>query len=80
MNQTGTGRSWPKLRKPDYPICQIGWSDFVDSDDSQGRRWHSMMELFLRPSDVWMKDRQEPQQSKGLKWRILDLIDEKKEK
>jgi hypothetical protein len=46
---------------------------------SQGHHWHSMMELLLRPSDVWMEDSQERQESKGLKWQILDLIDEKKE-
>jgi hypothetical protein len=39
-----------------------------------------MRELLLQPSDVWMKDRHEPRQPKGLKRRILDLIDEKKEK
>jgi hypothetical protein len=38
-----------------------------------------MKELLLRPSDVWMKDRQKPQQPKGLKQWILDLIDKKKE-
>jgi hypothetical protein len=27
-----------------------------------------------------MEDRQEPQQAKGLKWRILDLMYEKKKK
>jgi hypothetical protein len=37
-----------------------------------------MMELPLQPSDVWTTDRQEPQQPKGLKWWIVDLIDEKK--
>jgi hypothetical protein len=39
-----------------------------------------MRELLLRPSDIWMEDRQEPQQLKGLKRRIIDLIYEKKEK
>jgi hypothetical protein len=39
-----------------------------------------MRELLLRPSDIWMKDRQEPRQPKGLKRRILDLIYEKKKK
>jgi hypothetical protein len=28
---------------------------------------YSMRELLLQPSDIWMKDRQEPQQPKGLK-------------
>jgi hypothetical protein len=37
-----------------------------------------MRELLLRPSDVWMEDRQEPQQPKGLKWWILYLIYERK--
>jgi hypothetical protein len=39
-----------------------------------------MMELLLQPSDVWTEDRQQPQQPKVLKQRILDLNDEKKEK
>jgi hypothetical protein len=39
-----------------------------------------MRELLLRPSDVWTEDRKEPWQPKGLKRRILDLIDEKKKK
>jgi hypothetical protein len=37
-----------------------------------------MRELLLRPSDVWMEDRQEPWQPKGLKWWILYLIYERK--
>jgi hypothetical protein len=35
-------------------------SDFVDSDGGQGHHRHLMRELLLRPSDVWVKDRQEP--------------------
>jgi hypothetical protein len=38
------------------------------------------MSFSSKPSDVWMEDRQEPQQPKGLKQQILDLIYEKKEK
>jgi hypothetical protein len=78
-NQTGTGSSCPKLRKPDCPVWQIGWSGFIDSDGSQGRRRHSTRELLLWSSDVWKEDRQEPRQPKGLKRQILDLIYEKKE-
>jgi hypothetical protein len=37
-----------------------------------------MRELLLQSSDVWTEDRQEPQQSKGLKRQIIDLIYEKK--
>jgi hypothetical protein len=51
---------------------------FVDSDDSQGHHRHSMRELLLQPRDIWMEDRQEPRQPKGLKQRILDPIYEKK--
>jgi hypothetical protein len=36
------------------------------------------MELLLQPSDVWTKDKQKQRQLKGLKRRMLDLIDEKK--
>jgi hypothetical protein len=36
------------------------------------------MELLLQPSDIWMKDRQEPRQLKELGWRLRDLINEKK--
>jgi hypothetical protein len=39
-----------------------------------------MIELLLRPSNVWVKDRQEPWQPKGLKRQILDLIYEKKKR
>jgi hypothetical protein len=39
-----------------------------------------MREILLQPSDVWTKDRQETQQPKVLKRRILDVINEKKEK
>jgi hypothetical protein len=39
-----------------------------------------MREVLLRPSDVWMENRQEPQQPKGLKGWIIDLIYEKKKK
>jgi hypothetical protein len=79
MNRIRIRSSCSKLQKPDCPVWQTGWSSFVDSNDSQGHHWHSMMELLLRPSDVWMEDSQERQESKGLKWQILDLIDEKKE-
>jgi hypothetical protein len=34
--------------------------------------------LLLLPSDIWTVKRREPQQPKGLKRRILNLIDEKK--
>jgi hypothetical protein len=79
-NPTGTGSSWLKLQKLDCPVWQTGRFSFIDSDDNQGCRQHSMRELLLWPSNVWMKDRQEPRQPKGWKWKILDLIDEKKEK
>jgi hypothetical protein len=61
-------------------VWQIGWSDFVNSDGSQGHYRHSTREFLLRTSDVWTEDRGEPQQSKELKGRILDLIYKKKEK
>jgi hypothetical protein len=59
---------------------KTGLFRFIDSDDRQGRRRHSTRELLLQPSDVWMEDRQGPQQPKGLKQWIIDLIYEKKEK
>jgi hypothetical protein len=31
-----------KQEKPDRSVWQTGWSSFVDSDGSQGHRWHSM--------------------------------------
>jgi hypothetical protein len=34
----------------------------------------------LRPSDVWSEEKQEPWQLMELWWRIVDLIDKKKEK
>jgi hypothetical protein len=33
-NQTGTNSSCTMLRKPDYPVWQTGWFDFVNSDGS----------------------------------------------
>jgi hypothetical protein len=33
----------------------------------------------LQPIDTWMKKMREPQQTKILKWWLIDLIDEKKE-
>jgi hypothetical protein len=39
-----------------------------------------MRELLLRSSDVWMKDRKEARQPKGLRWQILDLLYEKKKR
>jgi hypothetical protein len=39
-----------------------------------------MRELLLWPSDIWTEDREEPQQPKGLKWWIIDLIYEKKKR
>jgi hypothetical protein len=80
MNQIGAGSSYLKQERSDCPIWQTGSSDFVDSDGSQGHRWHSTRELLLRPSDVWTEDRQEPWQPKGLKQQIIDLIYDKKEK
>jgi hypothetical protein len=75
-------------QKPEAParscknrIVRFGKLDspaFVDSNGNQGHRRHSMMELLLRPSDVWTEDSQEPWQPKWLNWRILDLIYEKK--
>jgi hypothetical protein len=67
-------------RKLSLETGKIGLSDFVDSDGSQRRRRYSMRELLFRSNDVWVKDRQEPQQLKRLKWPILDLIYEKKKK
>jgi hypothetical protein len=67
-----------ETEKLDCLVWQIGWCSFVDSDGSQGRRRHSTRELLLQPSDIWTEDRQEPQQSKGLKWQIIDLIYKKK--
>jgi hypothetical protein len=62
MNRTGARSSYSKQEKPDYPVWQTGWSSFVNSDSSQGHRRHSMRELLLHPSDVWMEDRQEQRQ------------------
>jgi hypothetical protein len=73
-------RNWKLLleaAKIRLSVWQTGWSDFVDSDSSQGCRRHSMRELLLWPSDIWTEDRQEQQQPKGEQW-ILDLIYEKK--
>jgi hypothetical protein len=39
-----------------------------------------MRELLLWPSDIWTEDREEPQQPKGLKQWIIDLIYEKKKR
>jgi hypothetical protein len=39
---------------------KIGLSGFVNSDGSQGYRRHLTRELLLRPSDIWIEDRQEP--------------------
>jgi tRNA U34 2-thiouridine synthase MnmA/TrmU len=61
----------PAQNRKNQTIC------FVDFDDSQGHYRHLMRELLLRPSDVWTKDRQELQQPKGLRWRLIDLIVEK---
>jgi hypothetical protein len=59
---------------------KVGWSDFIDFNGSQTRRRHSTSEFLLRPSDIWTEDSQKSRQLKGLKRRIIDLIDEKKEK
>jgi hypothetical protein len=62
----------------DCSVWQTGWSAFIDSDGSQGRRRCLTRVLLLQLSNIWTKDSQEPRQTKGLKWRILDLIYEKK--
>jgi hypothetical protein len=80
MNQSGAESPYSKQGKMDPSVWQIGQSDFIDSDGSQGRRRHSTREPLLRPSDVWLMKKLEPRQLKGLKRRILDLIDEKKGK
>jgi hypothetical protein len=62
-----------------YDSLSVSKDGFVPVfDDSQEHHRYSMRELLLRPSDIWTEDRQEPRQPKGLKWRILDLIHEKK--
>jgi hypothetical protein len=67
-------------RKVLLEIGKTGRSGFIDFDCSQGRRRHSMRELLLWPSDIWTEDREEPQQPKGLKRWIIDLIYEKKKR
>jgi hypothetical protein len=59
-------------------LSDLGWLSFVDSEGSQECHRHSTREFLLWPSNVWMKDRQESQQPKGLKRQIIDLIYEKK--
>jgi hypothetical protein len=67
-----------KLKAPVGNREQTGLSDFVDSDDSQERRRHLMIELLLWPSNVRTKNRKKPWQPNELRRGILDLIDEKK--
>jgi hypothetical protein len=80
INQTRAESSCSKQEKSDPSVWQIRLSNFVDSNDSHGRRRHSTRELLLQPSDIWIEDRQEPRQPWRLGWWIIDLIDEKKEK
>jgi hypothetical protein len=60
-----------KNRKPLFKTGKTGPSGLVN--------WHSMRELLLWLSDVWIDDWKEPQKPWRLRRLILDLIDEKKE-
>jgi hypothetical protein len=74
MNRTKARSFYLNKEKLNPRDWQTGLSDFVNFDGSQRRHRHSSIKLLHQPSDVWIEDRLEPQQPKGLWQWLLDLI------
>jgi hypothetical protein len=75
-----TNKSWKLLLK----TRQTGWSGLINwtGHFCRDRRQSGALLGFdkkslLRPSDVWSMKELEPRQSKGLRRRLRDLIEEK---